>query len=218
MEQDIDQPPPGVRLAVELPRAMESEETVRRRLRLFRQKGFTDAFCGNLSAMRLALEEGFTVTADTGMNLLNSESLNATAALGAGAAVLSYEITFSEAAALNAPFPKGMVAYGHIPLMLFRNCPVKNGQNCGACRQKGRMTDRLGAEFSVRCRSGYSELFNSVPIWLADKQQDLKTVDFAVLFFTEESADRAQEVLTAYQTGAAPAGQYTRGLYYRGSL
>ena len=70
----------------------------------------------------------------------------------------------------------------------------------------------------MRCRMGYSELLNSVPVWLADRSEDLKAVDFAVLYFTGESQSRVLEVIKAYKNGASADTEYTRGLFYRGTI
>ena len=137
--------------------------------------------------------------------------------MGADGIVLSSEILLSDAARLNSPVPKGITAYGKIPLMLFRNCPLKNGRGCSGC-SGGALTDRRNVSFRVRCRMGYSELLNSVPIWLADKKDELSAVDFAVLYFTDESKRSAARVIRAYLEGGACPGEYTRGLYFRGSL
>ena len=119
---------------------------------------------------------------------------------------------------LNSPVPHGILAYGNIPLMLFKNCPLKNGRRCADCDKKGSITDRKNTEFPVRCRMGFSELLNSVPVWLADRREDLKAVDFAVLYFTNEPPERVRDVIKAYQNGACADTEYTRGLFYRGTL
>lgn len=217
IEKEPDGLPGNIRLIADIPRGISDEEAVRRRLRLFRNKGFDAALCGNISAVRLALDEGFSVLADSGLNVLNSESAAAVHAMGAEGIVLSSEILLSDAARLNSPVPKGITAYGKIPLMLFRNCPLKNGRGCSGC-SGGALTDRRNVSFRVRCRMGYSELLNSVPIWLADKKDELSAVDFAVLYFTDESKRSAARVIRAYLEGGACPGEYTRGLYFRGSL
>ena len=61
-------------------------------------------------------------------------------------------------------------------------------------------------------------MLNSVPIWLADKKQDLKAVDFAVLYFTNESPERVKQVINAYKNGISADVKFTRGLFYRGSI
>ena len=218
LEKEFDINIDGVELITDIPRGIVSEDLIRKRLRLFKEKGFETAVCGNLSAVQIAKEEGFKIIAGTGLNILNSESAAAVSAMGAERVILSNEITVKDAARLNSPVPTGIVAYGNIPLMLFKNCPLKNGRECAKCDKKGSITDRKGTAFPVRCRMGYSELLNSVPIWLADRREELKAVDFTVLYFWGESAKRVNEVINAYKNGLTADTEYTRGLFYRGTL
>ena len=218
LEKDFNINIGGAELIADIPRGIISEDLIRQRLRIFKEKGFKTAVCGNLSAVQIATEEGFRIIAGTGLNVLNSESAAAVSELGAGRVILSNEITLKDAKALYSPIPKGIVAYGNIPLMLFKNCPIKNGRSCTDCDKKGSITDRKNTEFPVRCRMGYSELLNSVPIWLADRSEDLKAVDFAVLYFWGESENRVLEVIKAYKNGLACDTEYTRGLFYRGTI
>lgn len=218
LEKEFDINIGGTELIADIPRGIISENTIRQRLRIFKEKGFTAAVCGNLSAVQIAKEEGFNIIAGTGLNVLNSESAAAVSAMGAERVILSNEITVKDAAGLNSPVPTGIVAYGNIPLMLFKNCPLKNGRECAKCDKKGSISDRKNTEFPVRCRMGYSELLNSVPIWLADRREELKAVDFTILYFTNESAKCANEVINAYKNGIAADTEYTRGLFYRGTL
>ena len=218
LEKDFDINIEGAELIADIPRGIISEDLIRQRLRIFKEKGFKTAVCGNLSALQIAIEEGFKIIAGTGLNVLNSESARLVSELGAYRVILSNEITLSGARELNSPVPKGIVAYGNIPLMLFKNCPIKNGRSCADCDKKGSVTDRKNTDFPVRCRMGYSELLNSVPLWLADREEDLKAVDFAVLYFTAEPQNRVLEVLEAYKKGLACDTEYTRGLFYRGTI
>lgn len=218
LEKDFDINIDGIELIADIPRGIISEDLIRQRLRIFKEKGFKTAVCGNLSAVQIATEEGFEIIAGTGLNVLNSESAAKVSDLGAGRVILSNEITLSDAERLNSPIPTGIVAYGNIPLMLFKNCPIKNGKNCADCDKKGSITDRKNTKFPVRCRMGFSELLNSVPVWLADRATDLKAVDFAVLYFTSESESRVSEVINAYKKGVPADTEYTRGLFYRGTI
>ena len=206
----------GVNGIAEIPRGIISEQAIINRLEKFKQNGVDAALCGNLSAVKIAKDCGFKVMADTGLNVYNSQSANAIAKMGCSAVVLSNEMLLADAASLSSPIYKGIVSYGNIPLMLFKNCPIKNGKNCSECDKKGVLTDRKGIEFPVRCRMGYSELLNSVPIWLADKQ--IKNIDFQILYFTNESKERVNEVIKAYKNGYEPDCKYTRGLFFRGVI
>jgi len=208
----------NVKTIVEIPRGIISEAAIIKRLEHYKALGVNTTLCGNLSAVKIAKDCGFKVMADTGLNVYNSHSANAVAALGCKAAVLSNEMLLTDAAVLNSPIEKGIVSYGNTPLMLFKNCPIKNGKSCKECDKKGVLTDRKGIEFPIRCRMGYSELLNSVPVWLADKQSGMRGLDFQILYFTNESKERLTEVINAYKNGYEPDCKYTRGLFFRGVI
>ena len=61
----------------------------------------------------------------------------------------------------------------------------------------------------------YTHLLNPRPLFLSDRLPEWDFCDFLTLRFTTETPAECDEVLKMYQTGAAPAGPFTRGLYYR---
>lgn len=217
LEKNIARLPENIPFAVDIPRFAD-DKYIKSRLSYFKEKGVKYALCGNISAMEIAECAGFSVIADTGINIYNSESAETASKLGARAVILSNEITLTAAAALNSPVPKGIIAYGKIPLMLFKNCPLKNGRDCKKCDRKGKITDRRNTEFRVRCRAGASEMLNSVPVWLADRSEELKSVDFAVLYFIDETGEDVRKIIASYKKGLPPNSNYTRGLFYRGTI
>ena len=208
----------NIPLIADIPRGIVSEKVILERLKLFKSVGFKTALCGNLSAISLAKAEGFEIIGDTGLNIANSESLKTAEFLGAKSAVLSAEELLDDIVSISSPIKKGIIAYGNIPLMLFKNCPLKNGKDCQNCDKKGFLTDRMGIKFPIRCRLGYSELLNSLPIWLADRQKELFGLDFIILYFTLEDRVTVEKVINDYKSGSAPDIKYTRGLYYRGTI
>lgn len=208
----------GVHNIVEIPRGIISEKLIEKRLLQFKQKGFKTALCGNIAAVEIARNLGFEVMADTSLNVYNGFSAKTVKEMGAKAVTVSNELLLKDISALCSPIPKGIVSYGNIPLMLFKNCPVKNGKTCAECGKNSYITDRKGIEFPVRCRMGYSELLNSVPLWLADKQNLLSSLDFQILYFTNESPERVAEVIDAYKNRKPADCKYTRGLFFRGVL
>ncbi len=217
LEKDIDGDYGNILKIVDIPRGILSEERIAKRLEYFKSKGFNGAFCGNLSAVTIAKEQGFIPLADFGLNIFNSYSLKMAEELGCKGATLSYELGLSEGR-FGGNIPKGIISYGNVPLMLFKNCPLKNGISCADCDKKGYLTDRLGTKFPVRCRMGYSEMLNSVPIWLGDKQMELGGLDYQVLYFTTETAERVKEVINAYRNEKPCDVKYTRGLYFKGVI
>ncbi len=207
----------GVPVIADIPRGIISEQVIEKRLQLFKAEGCVMALCGNLAAVEIALRNGFEVIADAGLNIANSETVSQLKEFGVKGAVLSAETELTALMQVKSQIPTGIIAYGNIPLMVFRNCPLKNGISCADCDKNGVITDRLGTRFPVRCRMGYSELLNSVPIWLADRKAEL-SADFLVLYFTREEKTRVAQVIEAYKSGASSDIKHTRGLYYRGVL
>ena len=205
-------------IIADIPRGILNEKVITERLKLFKANGFNTALCGNLAAVEIAKNEGFKIIGDAGLNIANSESLETAKVLGINCAVISAEEQISDILSLNSDLKKGIIAYGNIPLMLFKNCPLKNGISCDKCDKNGVLTDRLGTQFPIRCRMGYSELLNSVPIFLADRKSELLGLDFIILYFTKEDKFEAEQIIEAYKNGSSPTKKHTRGLYYRGTI
>ncbi len=216
LNPDIALPENTVKI-VDIPRGILSEKAIAERLDLFKKSGFNIAACGNLGTLQIAKEMGFELIADTGLNISSKEALKTFKESGLKAAILSSELTVEEIGNIQSYIPTGFIAYGNIPLMLFKNCPIKNGISCKDCKKDGYLTDRLKVKFPVRCRMGYSELLNSLPLYLADRLDEFYT-DFAVLYFTKETKEKVNKIITAYKNGYAPTEKHTRGLYYRGTL
>ncbi len=208
----------GITNIVDIPRGIISEAAIRNRLLLYKEKGVNTCLCGNLSAVEIAKDLSLNIIADTGLNIHNSESAHTAHKLGAKAVILSNELTCEDLNALNSPIPKGVISYGNIPLMLFKNCPIKNGKSCKDCDKTGTITDRLGTKFPIRCRMGYSELLNSVPLWLADKKDKLNGLDFEILYFTLETPVQVEQIINAYKNGESANGKFTRGLFFKGTI
>lgn len=116
--------------------------------------------------------------------------------------------------ALGGTVPRGVVSYGYLPLMHFRNCPVRAALGCAQCGGKGKLTDRLHIDFPVDCREQkYSTLLNSVPLDIADR--NLGGLDFQLLYFTGETPDTVKAVTARFLSGQKTEKPHTGGLYYR---
>ena len=203
--------------AVEIPRGLFGrEEEVRKKLLACREAGVREAVFATLDGLTLAKECGLAPIAGFGSNLFNTQSLLEMETRGVRAALVSPELPLRCMRELGAEIPRGVFLYGRLPLMLTRNCPQKNGKNCRECQRHGELTDRKGVTFPIECRSGCAEILNDRPVYLLDKQADVQNTDFALLYFTKETAGECADVLRAYETGAKPVGAFTRGLAFRG--
>ena len=203
------------RLILEAPRVFFGlEESLISLLDTAKALGVNEISVGNIGALRLAKERGFHVLAGFGTNLFNSYAVNA---FGADEVLLSAEMSTAQIAALRTNCPVGSILYGHIPLMMTRNCPLKNGRTCEKCDKKGTIHDRKGENFAVRCRFGASEIFNPHALYMIDKEATLKT-DFSLLYFTVESPTQITRILELYTQKSKPDFPFTRGLYGKGVL
>ncbi len=205
----------GVKVVAELPRYIGNESVVSERLVKLKEQGLDTAFCGNLSTAALAKEIGFKVIGSWGLNVNNSYSLDILKQIGLDSAMLSAEISLKELENISADMPVGVFAYGRLPLMLTRNCPIKNGKSCAECNKKGTLIDRMEIEFPVMCRAGYSEMLNSNPLYIGDRISEMPNVDYLLMYFTTETQNEASDIIYMYNHGAKPTGDYTRNLYYR---
>ncbi len=199
----------------ELPRWIENELALEKRLKELYQMGVKKAYCSNPSAVAIAKKIGFEIVGGIGLNAANSESVKALMGMGVQNILLSPEITLNTSVKMSSAIPKGIFAYGRLPLMLLRSCPLKNGHSCAECHGGGTLTDRKGIAFPVFCRAGVSELFNSTPHYLADRLDELYGLDFLLLYFTDESSQEINRIIKLYQNGGDLGGNYTRGAYYR---
>lgn len=196
-----------------LPRGLFGiEPDIRKKLEKLKKIGVSRVLCSNIGAYRLAKDMNFEVFGDFGLNIYNSQSANMI-----DNPILSFELTLEQANKINAQ-NTGVIVYGKIPLMLTRNCPVKNSIGCTECAQNGKLTDRKGYEFEVIC-SQYPcvEILNSVPIYMLDRMREVKT-DFAHFYFSTETKKDIEKIIKMYESGEKPTFKYTRGLYQRGTL
>ncbi len=205
-----------IKIIADIPRGMmQNGQKVLQQLKSAKANGCIAAVCGNLSAFTLTKEANMTPIAGFGMNIYNSESLKVVEELGSKAAIISFEASLNDIVNMGCSIPKGIISYGRLPLMLFRNCPQKNGGGCKDCKSKGVIVDRKGIEFPIQCRGEFSEMLNSRPVWLFDRKSELTGIDFEVLYFTDEEKERCEQVIAAYKVGSSPDVEFTRGLYYR---
>lgn len=197
------------RAGVEIPRGLFGmEEKLTKRLEHLKKIGVRKVLCSNLGAYSLTQKMGFEVYGDFGLNIFNSESAQLF-----NSPILSFEATLEQTNRIGAK-DTGIIGYGYLPLMLTRNCPIKNHLGCSRCT--GKLTDRKGFEFKVKC-SPYPcvEVLNPVPVYMGDRQKEIKT-DFIHFYFTDESKNQVEQIINLFKTGGQFDGKYTRGLTYRG--
>ena len=206
-------PVPVSRCIVVPPRFICDEEAVIKRLRAAKDAGFAALACQNAADIETGKALGFALHGTLGLHAANSYAAEELRRFGLLDALCSPEAPRMPAQML----PLGIFAYGRLPLMLTRNCPVQAQIGCAKCRHT--LTDRRDAAVYTDCtrlteKPDYAELFNAVPVWLADRRTQLCEAAYGLVFVTDEAPERVREILDAYLHGAggfAPAA-FTRGL------
>lgn len=209
----------------------DCEDEVRGQLMRLRRGGFTKGAAMTLAHAQLLKECGYSVHGGYRMNITNSLSAGVCADFGFEDVTLSFECTIAQLAELKSPIPRGVLAYGRLPLMVMRRCPAADGAPrgltftdgtgtpCGSCSRRepcgASLTDRRGNEMPLLCGGNSVELLNPDTLIMSDRMRDLSGFDFAVLRFTTER--ELKSVLDMYLHDGKPSGSLTRGLYYRGA-
>ncbi len=202
-------------IIVELPRFVDNEEKLKKQLEAVKQKGFTHILCTNIAHVKLGKALSFTLHGGFGLNIVSPYSVETARQLGLADITASFEMKASQLPKICGNIPVGVIGYGYLPVMLTRNCPVK--QAVGGCKNcTGRLTDRTGREFRVRCDGVSSEILNSDLLMMSDRTDEI-CADFVELDFTDETAAEIKRVISCYREGRKLSdGGFTRGLYYRG--
>ena len=205
---------------LELPRAMfgRLEEDTACRIAATQEQGFAGYEASNIAHLRLC--RGLPLSGGFGLNVTNHLAAQFYAEQGLNAILILPEVKDSDISTIapvhgGKPVPTGVMIYGHMPLMLTRACPLQNIHDCAHCDKTGTLTDRKAKKFPVRCGMGVRTIYNPVPIYMGDKPGAL-AVDYGVAYFTLETRDEAAAILDSIRQHAPFAGDFTRGLYFKG--
>ena len=206
---------------LELPRVMfgRLEEDTARRIAATQDAGFAGYEVSNIAHLRLC--RGLPMSGSFGLNITNQLAAQFYADNGLGSMLILPEVKDGDISTIEPthdgrPVPTGVLVYGHMPLMVTRACPLQNIHDCAHCDKTGLLTDRKAKKFPVRCGLGVRTIYNPVPIYMGDKPGAL-TVDYGVAYFTLESREEAAAILDSIRQHAPFEGEFTRGLYFKGT-
>ncbi|MDE7295350.1 MAG: DUF3656 domain-containing protein [Oscillospiraceae bacterium] len=214
------------KITVSLPDIVTDENALIKRLNGLCEKGYTHFFCKNFTHLGALKALGDVhIHGGWGMNIANGDSLEMLREMGFEDACLSFEMKAGQVrfAAKNSPVPVGIYAYGRLPLMVVRNCPVKATVGCKGCKNGGggnvaTLTDRDGRIFPVHCGGEYVRILNCDILQVCDKLEDFGGVSFGLLDFTGMDISEALKAFDGCISREKPCGKFTRGLYYRGII
>ena len=201
------------KVIVSPPRFIADEEKTIARLADIRQKfGISRLFCHTPDCIAIGKKLGMTLHGSATLNVYNSYSAEYLRKLGLEDCVFSAEATAAQFSETKTLLPLGASVYGRLPLMLTRNCPIKNEVGCADCTHH--LIDRTGRTLPVACSKEYVEILNSDVLYMFDRLDELKNAAFGLVMLSDETPEQLSDVISQIK----PQGNITRGLYYRGIL
>jgi putative protease len=173
-----------------------------------------------------AKKRGLTPICSHRLNAFNSATPKVMENMGALWTVLSPELTIPQIRDISA-VEKTAIVYGRLPLMTLYRCAISDGgKNCkaggdGICRGEGtsfchsEIVDRKGVSFPIISLPDCTNIvYNSVPIYMADKKKDLDTMGITRyhFIFSTETKEECRDIIKRYKEGlAAPQNmKFTR--------
>ncbi len=203
----------GLKPKIEIPRLVFplDEQAIGQKLDKLESCGFDTVTASNIGGIHMATERGFNVEGGFGLNILNSLSLEQHRLLGLCRSELSFELSANKIRDIQKNIDVGIVAYGFLPLMFFRNCPAKTKEGCGNCGGTAKIVDRMNKQFTVLCRQKrYSVLLNQVCLDVT--KRNIENIDYKLYYFTTETSEICCEIVNGTEQKEI---SFTNGLYFR---
>lgn len=208
----------NINFGVTVPRGMFGrEEKIKKDLCRFKEKGVKDVLCNNLGAVYFCRRMGFAVHGGEFLNLTNTQSLIWAESYGLEDVILSVELTRERINSLGGRIKRGIISYGRLPLMLTRNCPVKSGvNNCRTCKNTKKLQDRRNFEFPLYCDGNCTEVLNSVPINILERNnKKFSTYFYMEKHYVENSVEKVEKSVKN-SSKLLQKTTFTYGMYFRG--
>ena len=189
-------------------------ERVEAMLRRAAKLGATEALVENIGHISLAKDAGLTPHGGHRLNVANSDTASALSAEFYDI-IASAELTIPRLRDIRSAVRSlRTVVYGRTPLMVTEKCVGREIGGCELC-ESGRavLCDRRGVNFPVlRIFDHRSLIVNSLPLYMADKQDELLRAGLVAthFIFTTESAREISKIIDAYKKSAPPRGEVRR--------
>jgi putative protease len=172
-----------------------------------KELGCEHILLGNVGHIELVKKHGLKIHGDLRLNVCNSVSARHFEG-ELEDVILSPELTIPKLRDIKKAAPYSRIQiYGRTPLMVTEKCVGKEISNCKSCTEgNATLTDRRGVSFPVlRSFEHRSLIVNSVPLYMADKQDELYRAGLNAhhFIFTTESKKEVEKVIHEY-TGKLP--------------
>ena len=166
------------------------------------------------------------IRSDYNLYIFNRKTKEELRRLGIARGTASVELNDRELARIGIE-EQVFIAYGYQPVMISAGCIQKTSASCDGKGGVLSISDRYQKKFAVRryCRDCYNVMYNSAPLFLADKAEEVHALAPTELRldFTTESSGQVKEICHAYTLAfekgcktEPPMQDYTRGHFKRG--
>ena len=166
------------------------------------------------------------IRSDYNLYIFNQKAKEEMKDLGIGQGTAPVELNDRELAELGIE-EQAFIAYGYQPVMVSAGCIKKTSASCDGKGGVLTISDRYQKEFTVRCycRDCYNVMYNSAPLFLADKAEEIRKLMPAQirLDFTVENKEQVREICKIYMNAFTEGKkmepqirEYTRGHFKRG--
>jgi len=177
----------------------DSEENdIRNILKAAYENGARHALVGNIGHIKLAKEIGYEIHGDYRLNIANNGSAKFYQDRMTDF-ILSPELSLAQIKDIIGK--KSVIVYGRIPLMVLEKRVEYNN-----------LVDDKGVSFPIIHNGKRDVLINSSPIWMADKEKELKS-SFAFnrhFIFTIESKKEIEDIIQGYIENKELKSNYKR--------
>lgn len=167
--------------------------------------GATAVILANAGQRRLLDGAPLRVTAGYRYNVCNTESALTARDAGAEIVTVSPEATSRQIADIAAHVRLSAIVYGRVPLMVTERCIIRavSGDKCICGESPVMLRDRRGATFPMYGDGCRNVIYNSVPVYMADRGQTLDQMGCGAhhFIFTTEDGGEVDGVIDAYEHG-----------------
>lgn len=157
---------------------------------------------GNLGTVKYIKDNfDFKIHGDIGLNVFNSYTLEYLKQIGLNSVALSPELTLNQIKIIenSSNVSTEAIVYGYLAVMTTKHCPMalvkgcKDDNDCKTCSfAKGySIKDRIGADFKMERKEGFTNIYNSVPLMVLDNLKQIfnSGISMARLDFTVEATN-----------------------------
>ncbi len=167
--------------------------------------------CHTTGQMARASRVAKEVAGSFRLNIFNSAAAEYFTGFSPAFLTVSPEMKRAQIRDLSSSAPIACTVYGRLPLMLLARCAISDGD----CKKKNKkelcassVTDRHGVRFPLYGMGDCTNIIcNSVPIYMADKTDELKKAGITHFhfIFTDERAEECERIIKAYMDHTPPA-------------